>query len=183
MGDGPALLESVVPVLHAQPAENRMRVVRHVAGREHVRQRCPATRIHEDAVVDLRPGRREKLGVWHDTDPGHDQVALDDSTLGRAHALHTAVTFEGSHGILGDQAHTLFTVNTRQNLTDLLADNADQRHAPTLDGGHLDAELAQRGRHLGADESEAHHDHAPAPPDGGADPVAILDGPELEDTG
>src|SRR5262249_25279674 len=63
----------------------------------------------------------------------------------------------------------------------LFADHAGQRHARALDGGHLDSELAQRGRHLGADESEPHRDRAAPPLDDGADAVAILDRAKLED--
>ena len=70
-----------------------------------------------------------------------------------------------------------------EHLADLVADDAGQRHTSALDGHHLDPELAQRRRHLRADEAESHHHRAASARDGGADAIAILDGAQLEDAG
>ena len=174
-GRGLALLIPVVPVLHAHAAEDRMQVIRHIAGREHVRQRCPASRVHEHAVVDPGPRRRQQLAVGHDPDPGHHHVALEDAPLLGAHPFDSSGAFERLHRVFRDQLHSLVAMDASQHAPDLLAQNARQRHAGALDGGHLDAELAERGRDLGADEAEPHHDRATSGPDDGADAVAVLD--------
>jgi hypothetical protein len=72
-------------------------------------------------------------------------------------------------------------VNRRQHLAHFRTEDPGQRHRVSLDGGHLDAELSKGGRDLGADESETDHDGAAPGLRGGADPIAVLHGAELED--
>ena len=66
-------------------------------------------------------------------------------------------------------------MDIREHLPHLFANNASQWHARALDGGHLDAELAKRGRHLGADETEPHDDGATSSPHLGAVSLASGD--------
>ena len=67
-------------------------------------------------------------------------------------------------------------MNAREHLADLCAQHTGQRHRDALDGGHLDPELAKRGRHLRADEAEPHHHRATRPLSSGANAVTLLDG-------
>ena len=168
-------------MLHPQTAEGRMQVIGHVAGGIDIGQRGPASLVHENPVVDGGPRGPEQLAVGGDTDAGDHQVALEATALLGPHALDPTRAFERGDRVLQDELHTLVTVNRREHLAHLRTEDSGQRHRVSLDGGHLDSELPERCRDLGADEPETDHHGAAPGLRGGADPIAILHGAELED--
>src|SRR5262249_61152165 len=86
-------------------------------------------------------------------------------------------------GVFGDPLDTLLAMNVREHLPDLVAEHAREGQPRGVDGDDLHTELAQRGRHLRADEAEADHDRAAAARGRRADAITVLDRPELEHAG
>src|SRR6185295_13130769 len=180
---GAPVLESVVPVLHAQPAEQRMEVIGDVPGGIDIGQRGPAPRVHEHAIVHCRPRVTGELAIGHDADPGHHQVAGKDALLLGPDALHAAGPLDGGHRVLHHQLHALFPVDPGQDRSHLGAEHTGQGNRVALDGGDRQPHLPEGRGHLGADEAQADHHRAGARPGRGANAVAILHGTKLKDTG
>jgi hypothetical protein len=72
-------------------------------------------------------------------------------------------------------------VDLRQHTPHLLAKDTLQRHAPRRHHRHLNTELPERGRDLGADEAHADNDRLPPGEGLRADPVGVVDAAEVID--
>src|SRR5207249_2724623 len=71
------LLLGVVVVLHPNPPEQRVQVVRNVSGGKNVGDTGPARCIDEDPIVDRDPRALRDLDVRLDADGDDHQIAVD----------------------------------------------------------------------------------------------------------
>ena len=182
-GCGPSLLFRVVVVLDAQPAEHGMEVIRHVAGGVDIRHIRPAGFIDQDPVVQGDLAVADGVNDRLDPDPQHRKVTVDPRALGGDRARHLHRTLEPNHLVLGQQLYAVVSVNAGHYLADLIAEHGRQRRRTVEHRGHLDTQLAKRGRHLGPDEAHPHDDRARPRLGNLADRLTLRLGSQLIDPG
>ena len=175
-----ALLFGVVVVLDPDPAEERVKVVGNVSRREDALRRSPAAGVDQDPVVRLDPGAGEELDVGLDADSDHREVAVDPLSLVGHGPPQPPIALEGGHAVAGQEADAGLPVHGGEGGGDLGAENALERGGAVEDRRHLDAQRAERGRHLGADEAHPHHQRVGSRAGGRPDRVAVGDRPQLE---
>ena len=158
-GRGGALLLRVVEVLDPDPPEQRVEKVRHVTGRVDVGRTGPAQLVGQDPVL-LR-----------DREAVRTSGTMPMPATAKSHAIRwpAAVTTASMRSVpskavtcfAGPQFDAVRAVERADQRADLAAQDRLERDLAREDGGHMDSELGQRGRHLAADEPRAHHDRAP----------------------
>src|SRR5262249_27629994 len=97
------------------------------------------------------------------------------------HALDPSAALKRCNRVLEHELDAVLSVDISEDLPDRLAHDPCQRRPEALDGGHLNAQLAQGGRHLGAYEAHADNDCLAAGRGASADHVRLIHGTQLED--
>ena len=128
--------------------EDRVVVVRHVAGRVDPVDVGAAVLVHQDAVVELHVRPHQQIDVRLDPEAHHDEVTLDGPPLGGHHALHTPSALERGHAILEDQLDPLVAVDPGHHLADLEAEHPLKGSSHAVDRRHLEPPATQRGSNL-----------------------------------
>ena len=170
-------------MLDANPAEDRVQVVRDVAGRVDVRRRWPdsssSTRTpFSCATGDAKVGTSGSIPMPTTAKSHGDAIAVGGH--GRLHAFGP---LEGGDLVSAQQLDAVRAVERADHRADLLAQNPFEGHALGKDRGHPNPELRQGGRHLAADEPHAHHHRVPIRHGLALDRVALGHRAQLVDPG
>src|SRR6185312_1290820 len=107
----PSLLFSVVVVLDADPAEQRVQMIGHVSSREHVGDAGAARGIDQDAVVECDAAAFKKLDVRLNPN-GHDgEVTFEGAAGPRDGALDFAPALESHDLVVRKQLYPVVGMN------------------------------------------------------------------------
>ena len=168
-----ALFLGIVVMLDSYPAEQRVEMVRDVAGGIDVRRGRPAQLVHEQAIVlrGWRAGHGGHIRIYPDARDG--EVAGYPEAAGGPGRLQPPGALERGDLLPGQQLDAVRAVVGADHRANLLAQDPLKRNLARKDGGHVHPELGQRGCYLAADEAHAHDDRAPAWPGLALDRVAV----------
>src|ERR1700736_2210540 len=155
-----SLALAVVVVLHAQPPENRMKVVRNIPCRVHVGRAAATALVDEESVVgrDTAPPRNVVCRI--DTDPHDGEVAFQHPSASSLNAHHAAVSLECDDAVVWYERDSLLTMDCRHHRSHLIAEDLRQRTCAAEHRGDIDTQLLQRSGDFASDEAHADHDGA-----------------------
>src|SRR6266568_2925221 len=176
---GGTLFLSVVVVLDSDPAEDRVKMVRDIAGRVDVGGAGPAQFVDQNTVIlrNRLPRKSRDHGLNPDT--SHSEVAWDANPAGGCDRLEPLCPLERGNLLSGEQLDAVRAVDGTEYRADFPAEYPLKGDSAGEDGGHVHPELRQRGRHLRADEAHAHYYRAPARHCVGLDRLALSDRPQI----
>ena len=141
-------------------AVERVEEVGDVAGGEDARSLGLEALVDEDAVVERETAIGEEVDIRYDTDADHGELGFDAEAALGFHIAQPALAIaaEAGHLLLEQQFDTVFAVESGELVAQLRRSELVEQTVTAVDQGDGQAELAQGGGHLHADEAAAHHD-------------------------
>ena len=117
--------------------------------------------VTDHAVVDLDAAALEPFGGGTRADADDDEVGVEFGAVGQHHLLDLLGSADLGHPDAAPHVDAFGAVQPRHQRPDLLTEHRRQRRRLRLHQNDIDANTAQAGRHLAADEARADDDRAP----------------------